>query len=89
MHTMVVRKLSVALEESLAARATVAARRSGVSLSAWVNAAAELALAREAGFFGCRRRVGGRVRGSDGGGVGLGRFGHRRSSLEVTVCRAV
>ena len=50
MHAMVVRKLSVALDESVVARATVAARRSGVSLSAWVNAAAELALTREVGL---------------------------------------
>lgn len=47
---MAVRKLSIALEESVVARATVAAQRSGVSLSAWVNAAAELALTREVGL---------------------------------------
>jgi hypothetical protein len=50
MTPMPVRKLSVALEESVVARATVAARRHGVSLSAWVNAAAELALTRETGL---------------------------------------
>ena len=45
---MTVRKISVALEDSVAAAAVEAAARSGMSLSAWLNRAAEneLALAR-------------------------------------------
>jgi len=49
---MAVRKLSVALEESVAAEALSAAERRGVSLSAWLNAAAERALVLEAGLAG-------------------------------------
>lgn len=49
---MGVRKLSVALEESVAAQAAEAAQRSGVSLSAWLNAAAERALLIERGLAG-------------------------------------
>lgn len=49
---MGVRKLSVALEESVAAQAADAAQRSGVSLSAWLNAAAERALLIERGLAG-------------------------------------
>lgn len=49
---MAVRKLSVALEESVAAEAASAAERRGVSLSAWLNAAAERALVLEAGLAG-------------------------------------
>lgn len=48
------RKLSVALDEAVAqAVADVAARR-GVSLSTWLNAAAERALIVEAGLAGVR-----------------------------------
>jgi hypothetical protein len=49
---MAVRKLSVALEESVAAQAADAAERRGVSLSAWLNAAAERALLIEQGLAG-------------------------------------
>lgn len=49
---MGVRKLSVALEESVAAQAADAAQRRGVSLSAWLNAAAERALRIERGLAG-------------------------------------
>lgn len=45
-----VRKLSVALEETVAAQAADAAQRRGVSLSAWLNAAAERALLMEQGL---------------------------------------
>jgi hypothetical protein len=45
-----VRKLSVALDEQVAAAAADAAARRGVSLSAWLNEAAEHALAIEAGL---------------------------------------
>jgi hypothetical protein len=44
---MPVRKLSVALEESVAAAAKQAAERRGMSLSAWLNDAAERALETE------------------------------------------
>ena len=48
------RKISVALDEAVAqAVADVAARR-GVSLSTWLNAAAERALVVEAGLAGVR-----------------------------------
>ena len=47
---MAVRKLSVALEESVAADAASAAERRGLSLSAWLNAAAERALVVERGL---------------------------------------
>lgn len=49
---MPVRKLSVALDESVAAEAARVAERRGVSLSAWLNAAAERALVLEAGLAG-------------------------------------
>lgn len=49
---MAVRKLSVALEESVAAQAATVAERRGVSLSAWLNAAAERALLIEQGLAG-------------------------------------
>jgi hypothetical protein len=47
---MPVKKLSVALEGSVADRASEAAARHGLSLSAWLNAAAERALTIEAGL---------------------------------------
>ncbi len=47
---MSVRKLSVALDERVAAAAAAAAERHGVSLSAWLNEAASNALAREEGL---------------------------------------
>ena len=49
-RTMTVRKLSVALDESVASRAADAAARSGVSLSAWLSAAAGRALVVEDGL---------------------------------------
>lgn len=48
---MVVRKLSVALDESVAKGASNAAKRHGVSLSAWLNAAAGRALIVEEGLL--------------------------------------
>ncbi len=48
------KKLSVALDESVAAGAAAAASSSGVSLSAWINAAAERALLVEAGLDAVR-----------------------------------
>ena len=50
MSLMAVKKLSVALDESVAAGAACAAERTGVSLSAWINAAAERALVVESGL---------------------------------------
>lgn len=47
---MVVRKLSIALDEVVVADALNAAERRGVSLSAWLNAAAERALILEEGL---------------------------------------
>ncbi len=47
---MAVKKVSVALDETVAADAATAAQRHGVSLSAWLNAAAERALVVEAGL---------------------------------------
>ncbi len=47
---MSVRKLSVALENTTAIAAASAAERRGLSLSAWLNEAAEHALAVEAGL---------------------------------------
>ena len=52
LDVMAVRKLSIALEESVAAQAADAAERRGVSLSAWLNAAAERALVIERGLAG-------------------------------------
>jgi len=51
---MAVRKLSAALDESVAAGAASAAERTGVSLSVWINAAAERALVVEAGLAAVR-----------------------------------
>ncbi len=47
---MSVKKLSIALDESVAEAAANAAEHNGVSLSAWINAAAERALVVEAGL---------------------------------------
>lgn len=47
---MAVRKLSVALDESIAERAAQAAERHGLSLSAWLSAAAGRALLIEDGL---------------------------------------
>lgn len=47
---MAVKKLSVALDESVALGAASAAERHGVSLSAWLNAAAQRALVVEEGL---------------------------------------
>jgi len=51
---MTVRKLSVALDEDVAAAVAAAARRSGVSLSSWLNHAAENELAIEDGLQAVR-----------------------------------
>jgi hypothetical protein len=50
MARMAVRKLSVALDEQIAAAAAVAAERKGLSFSAWLNQAAQHALAIEEGL---------------------------------------
>lgn len=50
MSHMAVRKLSVALDESVAAAAAASAERHGLSLSAWLNQAAENALSIEDGL---------------------------------------
>jgi hypothetical protein len=50
--TMSVRKISVALDETTAQAAADAAARNGVSLSSWLNQAAERALRIEAGLRG-------------------------------------
>jgi hypothetical protein len=50
MVAMAVQKLSIALEEDVARAARDAAEREGLSLSAWVNAAAREALAIEDGL---------------------------------------
>jgi hypothetical protein len=50
MTTMVVRKLSIALDEHIAAAAADAAEREGLSLSAWISAALTETLAIEAGL---------------------------------------
>ncbi len=47
---MPVKKLSVALDEGVADRAAASAARLGLSLSAWLNRAAETALAIEDGL---------------------------------------
>jgi hypothetical protein len=47
---MAVRKLSVALDERVAAAAVASAERHGLSLSAWLNQAAENSLAVEDGL---------------------------------------
>ncbi|GMU68679.1 MAG: hypothetical protein AMXMBFR37_10110 [Steroidobacteraceae bacterium] len=50
MMSMSVRKLSVALDEQVAAAAAASAERRGLSLSAWLNRAAERTLAVEDGL---------------------------------------
>lgn len=50
MPAMGVKKLSVALDERVAAAAAASAERHGLSLSAWLNRAAEKALAIEDGL---------------------------------------
>ncbi len=47
---MTVKKLSVALEETVAESAAASARRQGLSFSVWLNRAAESALSIEAGL---------------------------------------
>lgn len=54
MASMAVKKLSIALEQSVADEAVGAAKRHGVSLSAWLNAAAERALVVEEGLKAVR-----------------------------------
>lgn len=51
---MAVKKLSVALDDEVAEAAAKAASRAGVSLSAWLNHAAENELAIEEGLDGVR-----------------------------------
>ncbi len=51
---MTVRKLSVALDPSVADAAAVAAEREGLSLSAWLSRAAERALVVERGLEAVR-----------------------------------
>ena len=51
---MTVKKLSVAMEPSVAERAAHAAQRHGLSLSAWLNAAAVRALTLEEGLAAVR-----------------------------------
>lgn len=51
---MAVKKLSVALDDEVAAAAKHAASRAGVSLSAWLNRAAENELAIEEGLEAVR-----------------------------------
>ena len=51
---MTVKKLSVAMEPSVADRAARAAQRHGLSLSAWLNAAAVRALTVEEGLAAVR-----------------------------------
>ena len=50
MEAMAVKKLSVALDETVAREAAFAAEKKGLSLSAWLNAAAERALLIEGGL---------------------------------------
>ena len=50
MPVMGVKKLSIALDERVAAAAAASAERHGLSLSAWVNRAAQNALALEDGL---------------------------------------
>ncbi|HJR69858.1 MAG TPA: hypothetical protein VKA43_07440 [Gammaproteobacteria bacterium] len=50
MSAMGVKKLSVALDERVAAAAAASAERHGLSLSAWLNRAAQNALALEDGL---------------------------------------
>jgi hypothetical protein len=51
---MTVRKLSIGLQEEVAAAASHAADRQGISLSAWLNAAAARALVLEEGLASVR-----------------------------------
>lgn len=51
---MAVRKLSVALDDAVAREVALAAERAGVSVSAWLNHAAENELAIEAGLDAVR-----------------------------------
>lgn len=51
---MAVKKLSVALDDAVAHEVALAADRAGVSVSAWLNHAAENALAIEAGLDAVR-----------------------------------
>ena len=51
---MAVRKLSIALDVAVAVAAADAAERAGMSLSAWLNHAAEHALAIESGLDSVR-----------------------------------
>lgn len=51
---MTVRKLSVAIDEDVAAAAADAAERAGLSLSAWLSRAAERALTIERGIEAVR-----------------------------------
>ena len=51
---MAVRKLSVALDESVATKAAEAAKRRGISLSSWLDTAARRALVLEAGLDAVR-----------------------------------
>ena len=51
---MAMKKLSVSLDESVAERAASAAASHGVSLSAWLNAAAERAIRIEDGLAAVR-----------------------------------
>lgn len=51
---MAVRKLSIALEDSIAEASTEAAEHAGLSLSAWLNRAASDRLAVEAGLAAVR-----------------------------------
>ncbi len=50
MGGVAVKKLSVALDEMVAREAALAAEKKGLSLSAWLNAAAERALLIEGGL---------------------------------------
>ena len=50
MMDMVVKKLSIALDERVAEAAAASAERHGLSLSAWLNRAAQNALALEDGL---------------------------------------
>lgn len=54
MIDMAVKKLSVALDENVAARVAAVAERDGVSVSAWLNAAAERALNLDDGLAAMR-----------------------------------
>lgn len=51
---MPVKKLSVALDDAVATEVAVAAERAGVSVSAWLNRAAEHELAIESGLRAVR-----------------------------------